>query len=59
MFANKDTHKEFISKTNSLCTSISKKQHNQIGEQDLSGHFFKEDREDDEAHEKMLSIYKY
>ena len=59
IFANKDTHEEFImcvwKHTNSLCASISKKQPNQIGAQDLNGPFPKEDIEMAKKHMKRRS----
>ena len=55
IFANKNTYEEFLSKTNSLCTSISKKQPSQIEAQELSGPFSTEDREMGLKHMKRCS----
>ena len=46
IFAKEDTLRNLSPRcTNSLCTSITKKQTNQIGAQDLNGLFSKEDME--------------
>jgi len=53
IFANKDTRKEFISKTHKQLMHLNiKGKPNQVVEQDLNGHFCKEDRDGREAHKR-------
>ena len=60
IFANKDIHEELISKTHKQLMHLSIKETTQSNRgTDLNGHFSKEDRGGQEAHEKMLSTCKY